>query len=454
MNCLKEISKRKFDALCYVRDDQSFDLMGEEIKWFQSSDRKLLANIIKDYQDQDYGYIILGRDERKVFRCIDVGRFFSTEKMAMEDLNTYIKRYIDDGKTIYPQGGKIYKTNEIFELKVPLNKAHKYFLALKEKESYEAARNLIKEIAYDFIDVDGNYIQQFQSTGFHSRLWELFLHVLFSKLKFRMKREHESPDFSISKYGENFFIEAVTVNPSKAKDFDITGEIEPEGIYQLSQDYLPIKFHNTLYDKVNRKNKYWEYPHVKGHPFLFAIHDYHITEGPNFGSMCWSKEGLCNYLYGIGSDKDGNARKFKTHTFKGVTRPSNFFAEKSHQYVSAIIFSSGATLSIFNRMGKLADLGGKGITMIRLGIKWDQITERPLLFVSNVDNKDYEEAWSDTVIMYHNPNAKIPVDPQLFPEITHVFFDLGTQNFLTIQNPNEVYTSITITIIPKNNISF
>ena len=32
-----------------------------------------------------------------------------------------------------------------------------------------------------FQDVDGNFVQQFQSTGFDARLWELYLYALFTE---------------------------------------------------------------------------------------------------------------------------------------------------------------------------------------------------------------------------------------------------------------------------------
>ncbi len=32
-----------------------------------------------------------------------------------------------------------------------------------------------------FIDIDGNFVQQFQSTGFDSGLWELYLYTYFSE---------------------------------------------------------------------------------------------------------------------------------------------------------------------------------------------------------------------------------------------------------------------------------
>ena len=66
---------------------------------------------------------------------------------------------------------------------------------------------------------------------------------------------------------------------------------------------MPIKFGSPLFSKLNRKNKYWDLPHVAGHPFVLAIHDYHgLATSDTPGSMTWSRAGLVNYLYGVRDD--------------------------------------------------------------------------------------------------------------------------------------------------------
>lgn len=443
MDYVKEISKRRFESLCYVRD-QNLQLIGKEVAWFEAICGKLLAVVVFDYTDKDYNCIILGRDRKKLFRCIDIIHSIKDLEEAKEKLNIHIiKKYLNDGNRYYSQEDEKSSPNELFDIKIDREKAHPYFLLLKEKPSYEAARNLIQEIAYHFVDVDGNYIQQFQGDGFHARLWELFLHAYLNHSQFRINSNYKTPDFCISMYGNDFFIEAVTVNPSRKEGFDITGKVTGRDIRDLSFNYLPIKFYKTLSKKI--KKKYWELPHVKGHPFLFAIHDYHIPSGPSFGSMCWSRDGLYNYLYGIGIDENGNQIEVDTCTFNGETRPSNFFGNELHKDVSAILFSNGAVLSTFNRMGKIADLGSKDVKIFRYIFKWDPMKNEIIPSVVDIDSKDYEESWSDTVIMYHNPKAKIPIDPNFFLDITHVFFDLESKNFTIIHNPNEIFTSRTFT---------
>ena len=65
------------------------------------------------------------------------------------------------------------------------------------------------------------------------------------------------------------------------------------------EHYVPIRFRNALFKKLEHKHqgkRYWELPHVVGHPFVLALQDFHA---PKFTSMFWSSSALVEYLYGI-----------------------------------------------------------------------------------------------------------------------------------------------------------
>lgn len=467
---MRQITKRQFDAYCYVRQPRTV-LMSEEVEWYEAGNKKLLSAIILDLTDNDFGSIILGRDERKLFRCIHVSqRFCETPAEAVADLEHDMANFENDGQEIYPQGDEVLATNEVYELVVRPERVHPYFTFLSEEPRFEAARNLIKEAIYSFVDVDGNYIQQFQSDGFDARLWELYLYIYFYNSGFELGREFAAPDFCISRFGYEVFVEAVTVGANP--DFDVPHPENGQDVFELSKDYLPIKFGSALYSKVNRKNKYWEMEHVSGRPFVLAIHDYHAPAADGLpGSMTWSRAGLVNYLYGFYTpveNVDGEMRpvtevvdgverplmtKLKEHTYGSKTIPANFFAQPLVENVSAVLFSNAATITTFNRMGKLAGLGSTEIKMIRRGMKANPNPNAldPVPFAIDIDDPDYEEAWADCLVMFHNPNALHPVDPRAFPDISHVEIDPDTGEYSGILSPNEIYTSVTFTLVAKDN---
>jgi hypothetical protein len=432
--------------------------------WFEAGNRKLLAILASDITNGDYLYIILGRDTRNLFRAIEVSKkFYKNTANALPALESRLEYYTNDGLINYPQGDEKSKSNEIFQLTYPESKLHPNFLRLASLTTYEAARNLIREIALSFDDVDGNYIEQFQTAGFDARLWELYLHVYFNNAGFAIDKTKNVPDYCLNKLGKKCFVEAVTVGANE--DFDLPNPYSAEEVIEYSKDYMSIKFGSALYSKINRKNKYWDLEHVRGNAFILAIHDYHQPpDHRSPGSMTWSRPALSNYLYGMRDmvqfDSDGNPSSIMEqtkegivpkieiiieHKFKHKSIPSNFFDQPGTEFISAVLFSNAATIPTFNRMGKLAGLGSEKVTMIRLGVKMSE-TGHFVPFSTDIDSEGYEENWGDNIVMYHNPNAEIHIDPDMFDDITHVRYNKLLECFEFLQNPNEYFSSTTMVL--------
>ncbi len=96
-----------------------------------------------------------------------------------------------------------------------------------------------------FVDVDGNFVEQFQSTGFDSRVWELYLNSYFKEEELFVNRENNTPDFIVEKYGVKIAIEAVIVgrkndNPVKFIP-NFARDISPEDMVEFTENIMPIK---------------------------------------------------------------------------------------------------------------------------------------------------------------------------------------------------------------------
>jgi hypothetical protein len=446
---MRKITKRQFDAFCYSRAPVIRIIAGE-VAWFEAFDRKLLATIVFDKTDRDFGFVVLGRDACRMYRAIDLATNFKRPDEAEEALRICVDKYRDDGKEVYVQGDEKEAPKEILVPCVEENKLHPYFKVLVSEPRLEAARNLINEIVYTFVDTDGHYIREFQTGGFDARLWELYLYVYLHNAGFSIISDCSAPDYHVSFFGEEFFIEAVTVNASQNPGRpDADNPESHEDILDLTNDYLPIKFGSSLFSKLRKR--YWEKEHVRDKPLIIAIHDYHMP-----GSMTWSRCGLSEYLYGVrvrlGRDRKGQAvpvfERVKEHSWRGKTIPSDFFSQPDAEHISAVMFSNAATPSKFNRMGKLAGLGSKDVKLIRKGLLFDPDPKslHPIPFSADVDSPDYEESWSDSIVMFHNPNARIRVNPSCFGDISHTWFDVEKQEFLGYHQPYDVLHSITFTI--------
>jgi hypothetical protein len=299
---------------------------------------------------------------------------------------------------------------------------------LSEGKGYSAAKAIIAEIAYSFEDPDGNYIEQFQSTGYDSRLWELFLYAFIHENDFWIERTFPAPDYLCSKFEQTVFLEAMTVNPTQGKGpSDISPDTVPS---ELAADYAAIKFGSTLTSKLNRTPPYWDLPHVQNRPLIFAIADFHKD-----GSMLWTHPYLLEYLYGyrgrksvVNGKEQALYEHIREHRFGEKRIPSGFFSLPMSENVSAVLFSNSATISKFNRMGQLAGFGEPGVRMLRVGKRYDFGEGKldPADFSFEVEVGKTVESWSEGVSIFYNPNAKFPLDPQLFSRAGHHRFKDGS----------------------------
>ena len=62
-------------------------------------------------------------------------------------------------------------------------------------------------------DVDGNFIEQFQTTGFDARLWELYLYATAVEMGYALTPDVVAPDLLLEGPRGRLAIEATTANP-------------------------------------------------------------------------------------------------------------------------------------------------------------------------------------------------------------------------------------------------
>lgn len=442
------ISSYRFNSLTFSKHPLS-QVVGTEIEYYSDSDERVLGVLILDNFDKDWNYIILGRDERSIFRCIDVGVSHEKIDEARRSLHFTLQQHSESGKVVFEQSDVKEKKNEIFKEAKKGIKYHKNFEILRDDIGHSSAKGIIKELAYAFVDLDGNFNEQFQSEGFNSRLWELYLYAYLHEELFVIDENYSYPDYCVSKWIGPIFIECTTVN--KNPNFDIPFEpTDQREIDELNRDYIPIKFGSSLYSKLKRK--YWLEDHVKGNSLIFAVHDFHMES-----SMTWTSSGLTRYLFGIEFSyyyDSNNQLKITTksvasHTYKGKTIPSGFFNQPDSENVSAVLFSNSATLSKFNRIGKLAGYGNSEVKFVRMGICHDHNpnASSPKRFSFDVETGSYDELWGEGLAMFHNPNALHPVDINLFPSIAH--HQLKDGNIVSYLPDFHPYSSITSILIPQ-----
>ena len=132
---MRPISNQRFNALAaYCRSPQAV-AMGEEILWFEASDSRIVATIVRDRHDHDFAGMILGRDEKERYRWIDGTEFFKSRIRARAALRAKIEEIIPILEQHRKQDDNDKKPIDFFSpLKKTKQPLHQSFLSLTNLE--------------------------------------------------------------------------------------------------------------------------------------------------------------------------------------------------------------------------------------------------------------------------------------------------------------------------------
>jgi len=421
---MEEITELRFNALAgYARQPQAA-LTGEELAYFETEDGNILGLIIRDLEDDAFAGMAFGRDAKLRFRWTSMTEFLATQEEAYNALGKLINELLDEPKDFHHQGDEEGDPVDFFAPLHAPEALHPDFQQVASEMGFFPARGIIEPMMRWHEDLDGNFVEQFQSTAFDQRIWELYLFATLVELGFILDTAHAVPDF----IGQSLFgqvaIEAVTVGPTRKG-----AQIVPpppldtaEEMKAYLEHYMPIKFGSPLFSKLRKK--YWEKEQIAGMPLVFAVADFSSP-----GSMIHTRSALERYLYGYSyeatHDGQGNAigkrTKIAEHRWGDKVVPSGFFDIPDAEHVSAVFSTTAGTISKFNRMGVLAGFDAGDVMMIRSGtaVDPDPKATHPLVFKALVNAEGYRESWVEGLNVYHNPRAAIPLAEHLVPGAAH-----------------------------------
>jgi hypothetical protein len=337
------------------------------------------------------------------------------------------------------------RSRNLFDIQVSPDKLNPNFSLQLPKSGYldsaQATREALQE-AFDILPKpDGNFIKDFQSTGFDGRIWELYLCAMFNSLDLKIAQPFDRPDFLLTKDSDSVWVEAVTANPSQV----FTEETTPKEILD-EFDEVAIKLGGPLTDKL--KKEYWNLPHVKGKPFVLAVADFHDKAfgfRPTYNALQRYAYGrTARLVSGVGEKLEYVEDAVKEHKGR-KTIPSGFFTLPGTENVSALLFSNAGTIAKFSRMGLLKK-HIPGMVIMRCGTVEDQSATAimPRAFYYLVG--DYDETWNEEAVLMHNPNATHPIPseffrstPQCIPENDRVsFYESKEYIFASVTSKNRV----------------
>lgn len=451
---MKATSRERFNAFCMLTRHPVAELLAEELEWYSDDDERVIATLFRDITDDDYCYLLLARDEVGRFRCIDVDCSFPTVQLAWEKMKAAIARETARQNPGYKQEAEPTGGLNLFVPLVDGQKLHPSFKILLTSRGHSSTRAIIQEMMPHLEDTDGNFVEQFQTSGFDARLWELYLFAYFREERLLVTRPKPAPDFRVQRFNEVAYVEAVTTGrPSGSKlDEDVMASLPKSAteIREKLDNEIPIRFGSPLYSKLQKE--YWQLHDVGKWPLVIAIADFHAT-----GSMVWTSTGLQEYLYGTRHDFSFDAEgklvisplKVKTHRLGSKEIPSGFFFQPKAEHISAVMFSNSGTISKFTRMGKLAGFGDPSVTVLRSGTRYthDPNAALPTPFMHEVEPGKCTESWGEGISVFHNPNALVPLSEELFPSVAHHKFDDGQiRSHIPEFHP---FGSVTLILIPE-----
>jgi hypothetical protein len=170
--CVTRMNPYRFDVLAMWSRSIQFAPTTECSVW-ATDDERLLGVVIMDLTDRDYNFVILARNKHGRFRAVDVGETYFTRRIAEITLVKRMQELHANENPAFEQGDETRTPLDHFTPQVPNDRLHPNSLTLSDVSAFSAARELIIQIANVFEDPDGNFVREFQTTGFNSRLWEL-----------------------------------------------------------------------------------------------------------------------------------------------------------------------------------------------------------------------------------------------------------------------------------------
>jgi hypothetical protein len=306
-------------------------------------------------------------------------------------------------------------------------KRHRNFLnVIAEPEDY--ARNVLLNWAEGFVDRDGKFVKEFQSS-FNSSFWELYIFACLKGLGFAVDFSFQRPDFIVNNDEISFCIEASIASSAVDTPDEWEADYSPETIKNLDKksiiDFATIRLSNTLTAKYSKfAYDYSGLDQVKGKPFVIAIAPF---EQPF--SYIQNEQAISRVLYGF--DKfiydefpERNERIILGQEYldsitkpNGVEIPLGYFVKEMMNEISAVIFSNTATF------GKVRALSGDPGDIFFESIRYNNFGLKPIHTI--LPKKEYRENLLDGLHIFHNPFADHPISYQFFDrdEITHHDFD-------------------------------
>lgn len=301
---------------------------------------------------------------------------------------------------------------DLFQPVVPVDKQHDIFRMLMHP-AHGPERAVIQRWASGFIDRDGKFVKEFQ-TSFQSSFWELYLHAVLKDLGMSLDYSFHVPDFVVTA-PTPFVMEATIASPPEggAPAFGLRKPKISEDFGEFNRQAI-LRLCNSFTSKVRRyRQHYTALAHVRDRPYVIAIAPFDRPQ-----AHLAANRPIIATLYGIYFDEDATiaaqADNVITHDIEAVTKhdnanvPVGMFSDEAYKDVSAVVYGPLAT---WGKVRALADAPERNIEFTSFHPS-DDPGLRPQ--VRTAMKAGYVEHLLDGLYVFHNPYAERPLPTEVF----------------------------------------
>lgn len=309
---------------------------------------------------------------------------------------------------------------KLFEDLIPPDRQHPIYRLIKSCR-YGHERAVLEDWADGFVDRDGKFCHEFQST-FEPCLWELYIHAYLKLIGTRIDFSFRAPDFVVTGRQE-FCVEAtIAAPPVGGKPAYGGGYADIPDDFSKFNSEATLRICNSFTTKVRKyREAYSRLSHVNDRPYVIAIAAY---DRP-FSHMAVSRP-VVSALYGLYHDEESTLASGATNVISYNVRsvrkselidvPLGYFTDASYSEVSAVVYSSLAT------WGKIRALAVNP-TADSVYTTYHPNPNGIHALVRHTPKAQYKEHLLDGLYVFHNPFASKPLNPETLahPRIAQAF---------------------------------
>jgi len=228
---------------------------------------------------------------------------------------------------------------DLFKPIVAADRLHHNFLATI-KPNASGVREILSGWADGFVDRDGKFVTEFQTT-YNSSFWELYLFAVLKHLGIKVDFSYGAPDFVAADYP--FAVEAAIAGHAQddVPEWEKTFEGITDMNVEAAQLQSTIRLSNALMGKSDaHKKRYAALPHVAGRAYVVAIANYGRQDFNFLGDVAMQR-----LLF----DPENKKQALKAN---GSAVPLGLFQSDDYAHISAVVFSSVATFGKARALGK------------------------------------------------------------------------------------------------------